>query len=413
MQKIIFSKLLMIFFSIVAAVDARSGCFIIGADISWNYRSVKNNTTYTDGGERKPLLEILRSHGFNWIRLRMFVDPTAKVPEVPNESPYSVSGDCDLEHTLDFAKYIKKAGFKFLLDFHYSDTWADPGKQYKPVSWRHLSYEDLVKKVRSYTRESLEAFKAQGVLPDMVQIGNEIVNGMIWPDGRTTNMSKFSELVNAGIDGVKDVSEDIKIMIHSVSENSPSAWLSNLIKAGVKRIDVFGLSYYSKWHGTPDDLERLLKEVTKNHDIKIIVVEYCDNHRRVNDIVFNLPDEKGIGTFVWEPTSYGEALFSGTSANQRMDLYPEMVKAYGNDTCYDKVDIRIAVKPFFPAYPAVDIKPYLWSEGKEGFGSPSSNNVDVEIFTLQGRLKGNVKTCNKTHGNSIHNNLNGVFILKK
>ena len=109
----------------------------------------------------------------------------------------------------------------FSLDFHYSDTWADPSKQHKPMSWRDLSYEELVEQVRTYTRESLEACEEAGVLPDMVQVGNEIVGGMIWPDGRSSNMSQFAELVNAGIDGVKDVSEEIEIVIHSISENSP------------------------------------------------------------------------------------------------------------------------------------------------------------------------------------------------
>ena len=90
------------------------------------------------------------------------------------------------------------------------------------MSWRELSYPDLVKKVRSYTRESLEAFKNAGALPDMVQIGNEIVAGMIWPDGSSSNMKQFAELVNAGIDGVKDVSEEIEIVIHSLSNKNPS-----------------------------------------------------------------------------------------------------------------------------------------------------------------------------------------------
>jgi len=138
------------------------------------------------------------------------------------------------------AKRIKAAGMRFLLDFHYSDVWADPAKQYKPVSWGGLPFDELTAKVRSYTKETLEAFKTDGTLPDMVQVGNEIVGGMIWPDGKNANMTKFAALVNAGIDGVRDVSPDVRIMIHSISENSPSSWLKNLVNAGVERIDVFG-----------------------------------------------------------------------------------------------------------------------------------------------------------------------------
>ena len=415
MNNRLFVKLLLMWCITVVAVDARSRCFIIGADISWSHRAVKNGTTYSDGGGRKTLLAILREHGFNWIRLRMFVDPTARVPEVPSESPYSASGDCDLVHTVDFAKYIKEAGFKFLLDFHYSDTWADPGKQWKPVSWRDLSYEELVEKVRSYTRESLEAFDSAGVLPDMVQVGNEIVGGMIWPDGRSSNMAKFAELVNAGIDGVKDVSEDIEIMIHSISENSPSGWLSSLIKAGVERIDVFGLSYYAKWHGTPDDLKRRLEEVAANHDIKIAVAEYSDNHQRVNDIVFNLPDEKGLGTFVWEPTSYGDALFTGSSTNARMDLYPEMAKAYGDDTCSQTAVTPITVMPPASSFSRNIAENTVWfdANGRIPFNAPLSIIAPVELFTLQGRRAGKLKTdASGTGGVSDLQRGNGIYIAR-
>ncbi|MBN1309265.1 MAG: glycosyl hydrolase 53 family protein [Chitinispirillaceae bacterium] len=391
MRNHLFLSLSLVCCMMVVALEARSRCFIFGADISGSHRSVQNGSTYSDDGERKTLLEILAKHGFNWIRLRMFVDPTVKVPEVPNESPYSTSGACDLEHTVDFAKYIKEAGFKFLLDFHYSDTWADPGKQWKPVSWRDLTYEELVEQVRTYTRESLEAFEAAGVLPDMVQVGNEVVGGMIWEDGRSRNMSKFAELVNAGIDGVKDVSEDIEIMIHSISENSPSDWLSNLIKAGVERIDVFGLSYYERWHGTPDDLERRVKEVAEEHDVLIALAEYSDNHRRVNDIIFNLPDEQGLGTFIWEPTGWGEALFSGGSTNERMDLYPEMREAYGNDTCSDKVGTSTDAARAGLVVSATTALPTVWFDGNRRVHFNNgllSIDASIDFFTLQGRRAG-------------------------
>ena len=325
---------LMITMVAVACSYARSRPFIFGADISWVDQREDSGEKYYDEGSEKDIFGILAEHKFNWIRLRVFVDPTARVPET-SESPYSSQGYCDLPHTIEFAKRIKAAGMKFLLDFHYSDVWCDPGKQYKPMSWRDLSYEELVEKVRSYTRESLEACEEAGVLPDMVQVGNEVVGGMIWPDGRSSNMSQFAELLNAGIDGVKDVSEDIEIMIHSVSENSPTWWLTNLKDAGVNRIDIFGLSYYSEWHGTTAELEERLDAIMHNHDERIVIAEYADNHKAVNDIIYNLPDERGVGTFVWEPTQWMEALFDwgsgGRSTNSKIDLYPELSREYGND----------------------------------------------------------------------------------
>ncbi len=311
--------------------------FILGADISWIDERENGGVTYSDEGVQRDVFDILKDHDFNWIRLRLFVDPTASVPG-ESESPYSTEGYCDLAHTLAMSTRVRDAGFKFLLDFHYSDTWADPGKQHKPVSWEGLSFDQLVEKVRSYTRETLEAFEANGTLPEMVQVGNEVVGGMIWPDGQSSNMANFAALVNAGIDGVEDVDPNIGIVIHSISENSPSGWLQALKQAGVDRIDVFGLSYYSEWHGTPDDLQRMLSEVVQNHDTKVMIAEYADNHRRVNDIVYGLPGSQGLGTFVWEPCDWMEALFDwtggGRATNSLIDLYPEMAADYADFTSF-------------------------------------------------------------------------------
>lgn len=334
MKKTILPMLFLVYFMVTSHIDARSRQFIFGADISWVDADTDAGQKYYDGNQQKDVLQILKEHKFNSIRLRLFVDPSAYVPGEEWDNPYSTKGYCGLERTVAFAKKIKESGMMFLLDFHYSDTWADPGKQHKPMSWRELSYPDLVKKVRSYTRESLEAFKNANALPDMVQIGNEIVAGMIWPDGSSSNMKQFAELVNAGIDGVKDVSEEIEIVIHSLSNKNPSGWLSSLINAGVKRerIDIFGLSYYKEYHGTPNDLMNNLTGITKAHDVKIVVAEYAEVHEQVNDIVFTLPDEKGIGTFVWEPTRWNETLFTNGKTNYRIDIYPSLWNRYGNDT---------------------------------------------------------------------------------
>ncbi len=334
MKKTILLMLFLVCFVAISHINARSRQFILGADISWVDEDINTGQVYYDGNQQKDILQILKEHKFNSIRLRLFVDPSAYVPGEEWDNPYSPEGYCGLERTVAFAKKIKEAGMMFLLDFHYSDTWADPGKQHKPMSWRGLSYPDLVKKVRSYTRESLEAFKKAGALPDMVQIGNEIVGGMIWPDGNISNIKQFAELVNAGIDGVKDVSEDIEIVIHSLSNKNPADWLSNLISAGVKRerIDIFGLSYYMQYHGTPNDLRNNLTGITRAHDVKIMVAEYAEVHEQVNDIVFNLPDEMGIGTFVWEPTRWNETLFTNGKTNYRIDIYPNLWTMYGNDT---------------------------------------------------------------------------------
>jgi arabinogalactan endo-1,4-beta-galactosidase len=386
MKNHIILLLVLIVFIAFTQIDARTRQFILGADISWVDADIKSGQKFYDGTEQKDILEILKDHKFNCIRLRLFVDPTAKVPET-SESPYSTKGYCGLEPTVAFGKKIKDAGMMFLLDFHYSDVWADPGKQYKPMSWRSLSYPELVKKVRSYTKESLEAFKKAGALPDMVQVGNEIVGGMIWPDGSTSNMKQFAELVNAGIDGVKDVSDDIEIFIHSISNKTPSSWLSNLIKAGVKadRIDIYGLSYYEEWHGTPSDLKKNLTDITKNHNVKIAVAEYAEVHEQVNDIVFNLPDEEGAGTFVWEPTKWNETLFTNGKTNSKIDLYPTLSAKYGNDTLPMK-ESRVAISNTIAISKGSSDKPVWIDHSGILFRGNCVFKGRYSIMDLQGRI---------------------------
>jgi arabinogalactan endo-1,4-beta-galactosidase len=151
-----------------------------------------------------PGLEIFKDYGYNWIRVRLSHTPT----DLPN----------NIEYTIALAKDAKKLGYRFLLDYHYSDTWADPGKQFLPKAWEGLSHAQLVKAVFEYTKQTMSAFRQAGVLPDMVQIGNEVINGMLWPDGRLPeNWDNFADLVKAGIAGAGAGTGDAarpRIMIH-------------------------------------------------------------------------------------------------------------------------------------------------------------------------------------------------------
>jgi arabinogalactan endo-1,4-beta-galactosidase len=342
------------FFATVSLVCAQNEPYVLGADISWMQQREKT-VKYYRGNQQNDLLSLLKGAGFNYIRLRIFVDPKAKISG-ESESPYSADGYCGLDSTIKVAKRIKAAGMKFLLDFHYSDTWADPGKQYKPVSWSSLNTVPLLaEKVRSYTKETLLAFKNAGVLPDMVQVGNEVVGGMIWPEGR--NYAKdgkgswvdFATLVNAGINGVKDADANIKIMMHTITfQNNAFAdsWFDNLksnlnkVEANAaNKVDVIGISYYPKWHGNLDTLSRVLTALANKNNIKIAVAEYADKHREVNDLVYNLPSNKGLGTFVWEPQEFAGdnslPLFdwknnpAGRHSNAHLELYPQMATDYG------------------------------------------------------------------------------------
>jgi arabinogalactan endo-1,4-beta-galactosidase len=225
-------------------------------------------------------------------------------------------------------------GYKFLLDYHYSDTWADPGKQFTPVAWQKYTHKELVGAIRNYTAETIRAFDKAGVLPDMVQIGNEVINGMLWPDGKLPeNWDNFAELVKAGIDGVFIGCEKKPfppIMIHidqGGNWEKTEYFYDRLLSYGIK-FDYIGQSYYPWWHGTLLDLRENMIFMAEKYRKPIILVEvaYCASPteyknkpgpfpetpegqraflEEVNEIVLNTPDNLGKGIFWWEPATMG------------------------------------------------------------------------------------------------------------
>jgi beta-galactosidase len=298
---------------------------IAGADISFLPQLEDRGVKFSDKGVQKDAIEILKDHGFNYIRLRIFNNPAA-------DSGYSPKkGFCDLEHTKQMAKRIKAAGMKFLLDFHYSDTWADPGKQYKPSAWKGLSFSVLKDSVYEFTKRVTSELKAQGTLPDMVQIGNEINHGMIWPEGHISHLDSLAQLIKAGTDAVLKVDPSIIMLLHIAlgGQNDESVFfISNMLSRGVY-FDVIGESYYPRWHGTIDDLRNNLSDLAKRYSKDIIVVEYSQLKKEVNEIAFNLPDDKGKGTMIWEPLNTWEKIFDEKgNSNDLIIVYDEISKKF-------------------------------------------------------------------------------------
>jgi len=297
---------------------------IMGADISFLPQLEAEGRKFYDNGVQKDAVTILKDHGFNYIRLRIFNNPQA-------DSGYSKKGYCGLNDTRKMALRIKDARMGFLLDFHYSDTWADPGKQFKPEAWKDANFAQLQDSVRAFTKNTLLALKAQGTLPDMVQIGNEISHGMLWPDGKLKNLDTLAAFIKAGIKGVKDVDGHIKIMLHIAAggQNAESRYfIDNMLKRGVK-FDIIGESYYPEWHGTPDSLKKNLTDLNTRYKQAVIVAEYSQHKREVNDIEFNLPGNKLKATFIWEPLSWGETIFDKDGKeNAYLNNYSTISKDY-------------------------------------------------------------------------------------
>ena len=294
---------------------------MLGADISFLPELEAKGIHFSDKGVQKDALQILKDHGFNYIRLRIFHSPAL-------DSGYSPGkGFCDLAHTMQMAKRVKAAGMHFLLDFHYSDYWADPGKQFKPFAWKGKGFPALQDSVYAYTLSVMKALQEQGTPPDMVQVGNEINHGMIWPEGSISSPDSLAALVNAGIRGVKAVDEGCPIMLHLAlgGQNDESHFfLDNMLNRGVP-FDVIGLSYYPKWHGTLEELRYNANDLAQRYKKDVIIVEYTQLKREVNEIGFTIPDGRGKGTCIWEPLNTWERMFDEQGkANELIGVYDEV-----------------------------------------------------------------------------------------
>jgi len=308
---------------------------MIGADISFlpqienrADRFARGSGKFFEDGRQVDAIALLKEHGFNYIRLRIFDHPE-------NEHGYSPGvGFCGLDSVMSMARRVKDAGMGLLLDFHYSDYWADPQQQNKPLAWADLDYPSLKDSMRSYTMSVLRAMESQGTLPDMVQIGNEINHGLLWPDGHIDNLDGLAGLLKAGVEAVQAVDPDMPIMMHLAlgGQNEEARfWLDNMIARGVE-LDVIGLSYYPRWHGTLEDLSANLHDLVGRYHKPIIVVEYSDFKREVNDIVFDLPDDMGKGTAIWEPLGPQSGLFDREgNVTDLMGVYDELSAKYLGD----------------------------------------------------------------------------------
>ncbi len=300
--------------------------FILGADITFTQQDVAGGATYSDNGTVKSIFQLLKDHGLNYVRMRTFVDPTQSAPNPAGGTfgPYSTAGFGDITHTVAYGKLIKEAGLGFLLDFHYSDTWADPGKQIKPAAWVPDTFAQAVTDLHNYTLADIQALVAGGARPDMVQIGNEITPGMLLTPGTalgpnsTAGWPQLAQLLNAGISAVHQVDPTIKIMLH-LDRGGDLASSVFFIKSAIANnvaFDVFGESCYVAFQGGPTACQPTLASLaTMFPNLKFAIAEYntdpadptctdtaAEELRKANDIVFNLPNHQGAGAFFWEPT---------------------------------------------------------------------------------------------------------------
>ena len=308
-----------------AANGGNVASYYMGADVT--------DQEYAPAEVRERLLDSMIEHGFNAIRLRTFVDPRAA------DGYDKVNGYADLAHTIDFGKQIKARGMFLSVDFHYSDNWADPGKQCVPIAWqRYNTIAELASALGDYTRDAITQLVAANARPDLVQVGNEITPGMLLHRcdegglptgdnpvrGSIEHWTDLGALLKAGVDAVREVDPSISISLHidrggdKTSDTPGSAlelsidWLSEATK--YVRIDAFGESCYQRYQGDPASPERsqatwratLGGLAQRFPEIKLFAAEYGPAQREINDVLYELPKRQGLGTFNWQPTTEGD-----------------------------------------------------------------------------------------------------------
>ena len=306
--------------------------FLKGMDISsLPVRLAEGAHLLDRDGSQIDLFDLLDKYNVNSIRLRIWNNPEL-VPES--------GGHCNLAETAAFARQLKEHQLHFMLDFHYSDYWADPAQQNKPHLWADLPYEDLKKAVYDYTTEVLDTLAGENALPDIVQVGNEIRSGMLFPDGEVPHYDRLAGLVNAGIQAVRDASDryhsQIQVMIHLDQGGRfyyLKEWFDAMFDAGMLPIDCIGISFYSFWHGTFMDLRDSMMQLVERYHLPVCVVETAHPWRLdpaghiheeqmmtaglpagveeqakslqlVMNIAASIPDGMGMGVYYWEPLCY-------------------------------------------------------------------------------------------------------------
>jgi len=236
---------------------------MLGADVSSVQRALDLGAPYYDAsGTKRDPLDILKGAGVNYVRLRIWNNP--------------VSGYNNKAKVLAYASTVKSKGLKLLIDFHYSDTWADPNAQTKPAAWASHNISQLQTDVYNYTFDVCNSLKSQGTTPDAVQIGNEINIGMLWDDGKvSTDFTNLSLLLKSGYNAIKACNSGTQVFIHTADADSDShaRWFYDGIKNKGVSWDVTALSYYCFWHGSLSNMTSVVSDVKSRYGKPVVIVE--------------------------------------------------------------------------------------------------------------------------------------------
>ncbi|MEJ2881885.1 glycoside hydrolase family 53 protein [Pedobacter sp. GR22-6] len=284
------------------------GTYAKGADVSWvSEMEAGGKKFYNNAGVEQDLFKILKDKGINAVRLRVWVNPAAG---------YNNTAD-----VLTKARRARAANMRIMIDFHYSDTWADPAHQAKPAAWVGQDITALKASVYKHTTEVLNTLKNAYIVPEWVQVGNETNNGMLWEEGKASaNMKNFAELVLSGYSAVKAVNPTSKVIVHISNgyDNALFRWMFDGLKNNGAKWDVIGMSLYpsvSDWAAKNTQCLANMNDMVSRYGSEVMISEIgmpasepVASKAFISDLIAknkSLANSKGLGVFYWEPQSYG------------------------------------------------------------------------------------------------------------
>ena len=409
-----------LFILLIFSSFTKANLFINGVDISMLKQVEDNGGLFYENGNQIDPIQLFKNKGINTARIKIWHTPTLN---------YN-----NLDNVLEIAERANDVGLDLLLDFHYSDTWADPSSQTKPFAWIDLNFETLCDSVKQYTYHVITQLKNQNTLPKYVQIGNETDCGLLWPDGYVCNESdndaqwnNLRELFMHAIEGINsalDIQDTLKIISHVSSGGS---WFfNNLIEQGLN-IDILSISYYPMWHGTFNDLTQNMNQLGNEFQKPVLIVEtaypftleWNDNTNNIlgldaqllegydateqgqklflHDLI-SLVDQNdyGIGICYWAPDWISTDQFGSTWENQTLfDFNGEILDAisvFDNSSAeITKID-HFNLNNFYnypnPFNPATTLR----------YDLPVDSFVKIIVYDMLGKVVKNLLSAKQSSG---------------
>ena len=401
-------KQLIILFLVLSAsilkvmAENESTSFAGGADVSWVTQMEANGKKfYNASGTEMECMALLKSLGMNSIRLRVWVNPS--------------DGWCNTPDLLTKAIRANNLGMRIMIDFHYSDVWADPSHQTKPAAWTSLSFADLKTAVATHTTSVLNTLKTNGITPEWVQVGNETGNGMLWEDGKASaSMANYTALNNAGYDAVKAVFPTSKVVVHLQNgySNSLFRWIFDGLKTYGGKYDVIGMSLYPSWYTTANDWQNCNKDCLANmndmvsrYGKEVMIVECgmswdspvaCKNF--LSDIIAKtktVTGGKGLGVLYWEPECYPNWNSYSLGAFDNSGKPTAALDAFNTNTDVKSVSDRQTIS-------------VSWNSHKQAF-MLSETVCNATLYDLNGKI---IKITQYSNSVCVPSITNGIYLIK-